>query len=164
MPAPRVARVAVDVPLAHLDRLFDYEVPDALVEDAVVGARVKVPFSGQLRDGWLIELVDESEVPHLARLRKVVSPEPIAVPAVYGLIRAVADHYAGTWWDVARLAIPPGTRPPRRPRSGCGPSPPRRRRPPFCPPTRWRVPARGAGRGPLTQGAVAGGRRPRRPG
>ena len=107
MSAPRVARVAVDVPLAHLDRLFDYEIPEALVGDAVVGARVKVPFSGQLRDGWLIELADESELDSLAKLRKVVSPEPIAVPRVNDLIRAVADHYAGTWWDVARLAIPP---------------------------------------------------------
>lgn len=107
MPTPRVARVAVDVPLAHLDRLFDYEIPDALVEDAVVGARVKVPFSGQIRDGWLLELAESSEVANLARLRKVVSPEPLATPRVAGLIRAVADHYAGSWSDVARLAIPP---------------------------------------------------------
>lgn len=107
MDAPRVARVAVDVPLAHLDRLFDYEIPEALVDDAVVGSRVKVPFSGQLRDGWLIDLARESEVEKLAKLRKVVSPEPLATPRVYDLIRAVADHYAGNWWDVARLAIPP---------------------------------------------------------
>ena len=66
MPTPRVARVAVDVPLAHLDRLFDYEIPDALVEDAVVGTRVKVPFSGQIRDGWLLELAESSEVANLA--------------------------------------------------------------------------------------------------
>lgn len=107
MPAPRVARVAVDVPLAHLDRLFDYEIPDALVADAVVGARVKVPFSGQLRDGWLIAIGEESEHDRLSAIRKVVSAEPIAVERTYELIRAVADHYAGTWWDVARLAIPP---------------------------------------------------------
>lgn len=104
---PRVARVAVDVPLAHLDRLFDYEVPEPLAEAAVVGARVKVPFAGTVRDGWLIELADTSEVASLARLGKVVSSEPIVTPAVYELIRAVADHYAGTWPDVARLAVPP---------------------------------------------------------
>ena len=99
--------MAVDVPLAHLDRLFDYEVPDALEPDAVPGARVKVRFSGTTRDGWLIELAATSEVESLARLSKVVSPEPIATGEVYALIRAVADHYGGTWPDVARLAIPP---------------------------------------------------------
>ncbi|MBB1516331.1 hypothetical protein H5398_10160 [Tessaracoccus sp. MC1679] len=104
---PRVARVAVDVPLAHLDRLFDYEVPEALAETAVPGSRVKVPFAGTTRDGWLIELADKSEVSALAKLGKVVSSEPIVTPEVYELIRAVADHYAGTWPDVARLAIPP---------------------------------------------------------
>ena len=29
---PRVARVAVDVPLPHLDRFFDYAIPDELAE------------------------------------------------------------------------------------------------------------------------------------
>lgn len=103
----RVARVAVDVALAHLDRLFDYEVPEALAEAAAVGSRVKVPFAGTMRDGWLIELADTSEVASLARLHKVVSSEPICTPEVYALVRAVADHYAGVWSDVARLAIPP---------------------------------------------------------
>lgn len=107
MGAPRVARVAVDVPLAHLDRLFDYEIPSSLAEDARIGTRVKVPFAGRTRDGWLIEIAESSEVDNLARLGKVVSTEPIVVPEVYGLIRAVADHYAGNWWDVARLAVPP---------------------------------------------------------
>ncbi len=105
--SPRVARVAVDVPLAHLDRLFDYEIPEPLAEAAVVGAKVKVPFAGTTRDGWLIELSDETRVESLARLGKVVSSEPVATPETYGLIRAVADHYAGCWSDVARLAIPP---------------------------------------------------------
>ena len=102
-----VARVAVDVPLAHLDRLFDYDVPDTLAEKAVPGARIKVRFAGTTRDGWVVELADHSEIDNLARISKVVSSEPIVTPAVYELIRAVADHYAGTWPDVARLALPP---------------------------------------------------------
>ena len=102
-----VARVAVDVPLAHLDRLFDYRIPEALEEAAVVGARVQVRFSGQQQRGWIVELADASEHADLAALGKVISSEPIVTPAVYAMIRAVADHYAGTWPDVARLAIPP---------------------------------------------------------
>ncbi len=105
--SPRVARVAVDVPLAHLDRLFDYEVPDSLAEAAVPGARVKVPFAGTMRDGWLIELADGSDLASLAKLHRVVSSEPLLSAELHGLIRAVADHYAGSWSDVARLAVPP---------------------------------------------------------
>ena len=40
-----VARVAVDVPLAHLDRPFDYLVPERLTAEAVPGCRVRVRFA-----------------------------------------------------------------------------------------------------------------------
>src|SRR5690349_4672886 len=50
-----VARVAVDMPLPHLDRPFDYFVPAALDADAVPGARVRVRFAGKLVDGFLLE-------------------------------------------------------------------------------------------------------------
>ena len=38
--AEQVAKVAVDVPLAHLDRLFDYRIPGKLLGDARPGVRV----------------------------------------------------------------------------------------------------------------------------
>ena len=103
----RVARVAVDVPLAHLDRPFDYRVPEALVDQAVVGARVRVRFAGRLRDGFILELAETSDRAELLSLHTVVSPEPVLTPAVARLVRAVADHYAGSFSDVVRLAVPP---------------------------------------------------------
>ena len=57
-----IARVAVDIPLPHLDRLFDYVVPETLVSQAQPGVRVRVRFAGRLRDGYLIELAETSEV------------------------------------------------------------------------------------------------------
>lgn len=102
-----VARVAVDTPLAHLDRLFDYRVPADLDELAVPGCRVKVRFAGRLVDGFLVERVATSEHDRLAFLAKVVSPEPVLRPEVLALARAVADRWAGTLADVLRLAVPP---------------------------------------------------------
>ncbi|MGV8845537.1 primosomal protein N' family DNA-binding protein [Tessaracoccus sp.] len=102
----RVARVAVDVPLAHLDRFFDYEVPEALVDVAVPGCRVKVPFSGRIRDGWLVSFGDAEPEMKLLALKSVVSSEPILDDALVELFRAVADHYAGVLTDVIRLAVP----------------------------------------------------------
>ncbi|MEV6370789.1 primosomal protein N' [Micromonospora musae] len=97
----------MDVPLAHLDRPFDYLVPASLDEQAVPGTRVKVRFAGQLVDGWLLERVASSDHPRLAYLEKVVSPEPVLSPEVSRLARAVADRYAGSLADVLRLAVPP---------------------------------------------------------
>ena len=103
-----VARVAVDVPLAHLDRPFDYLVPERLAESAVPGCRVRVRFAGQLTGGYLLERVAASDHPgRLATLERVVSPEPVLSPEVAALAREVADRYAGTLADVLRLAIPP---------------------------------------------------------
>jgi len=103
-----VARVAVDISLAHLDRPFDYLVPARLDQAAVPGCRVRVRFAGQLVDGYLLERAETSEHQgKLARLERVTSPEPVLTPEIFDLARAVADRYAGTLADVLRLAIPP---------------------------------------------------------
>lgn len=103
-----VARVAVDMSLPHLDRLFDYAVTDEQSQEAVAGARVRVRFAGQLVDGYVIERVSASaHEGRLARLSSVVSAEPVLTPEIARLARSVADRYAGTMADVLRLAIPP---------------------------------------------------------
>ncbi|MCZ4498182.1 MAG: hypothetical protein JWQ74_735 [Marmoricola sp.] len=102
-----IARVLVDLPLAHLDRAFDYAVPAAMAQTAVAGTRVKVRFAGQDVDGYLVERAGETEHPGLLQpLRRVVSPEPVLTPEVAELVAAVAARYAGTRSDVLRLAVP----------------------------------------------------------
>ncbi len=95
------------MPLAHLDRPFDYRVPADLDEAARPGVRVRVRFGGQLVDGWLLDRVESSELPKLSYLERVVSPERVLTPEVAALSRAVADRYAGSLADVLRLAVPP---------------------------------------------------------
>jgi len=103
-----VARVCVDVSLAHLDRPFDYLVPADADAEAVPGCRVRVRFAGQQVGGLLLERVAESgHVGHLHHLTRVVSAEPVLTPSVAELARVIADRYAGTLTDVLRLAIPP---------------------------------------------------------
>jgi primosomal protein N' (replication factor Y) (superfamily II helicase) len=102
-----VARVCVDVPLPHLDRTFDYLVPEHLGDTAHAGTRVRVRFAGQLVDGWILERVAASEHANLAYLDRLVSPERVLSPEVARLARAVADRYAGSLADVLRLAVPP---------------------------------------------------------
>ncbi|WP_235735138.1 primosomal protein N' family DNA-binding protein [Nocardioides alcanivorans] len=122
-----VAQVLVDLPLAHLDRAFDYLVPEKLADQAVPGARVKVRFAGHDVDGFVVgrSAVSDHEG-RLQPLRRVVSPEPVLSPAIAALSSSVAERYAGTRADVLRLAVPPrhatteratatGAAPPTRP-------------------------------------------------
>lgn len=110
VPADRdpVARLVVDVSLAHLDRPFDYLVPVQLAETAAPGVRVRVRFAGQLVDAFVLERLARSEhTGRLSYIEKVVSPEPVLHPEVASWARAVADRWAGTLPDVLRLAVPP---------------------------------------------------------
>jgi len=102
-----VARVAVDTGLAHLDRTFDYRVPEGLAA-AEPGCRVRVRFAGRLVDGVVLERAAGTEHEGaLSPLAALVSPEPMLSPEVAALCRAVADRAGGTLWDVVRLALPP---------------------------------------------------------
>ena len=157
-----VARVAVDVSLAHLDRPFDYLVPQRLAAAAVPGCRVRVRFAGQLTGGYLLARLAASDHPgRLAYLERVVSPEPVLRPEIAALAREVADRYAGTLADVLRLAIPPrhaaAEAAPAGP-AGAGPADGGGGgRPPAPAPGPWaRYPA-----GPAFLAALADGRAPR---
>ncbi|QDQ99202.1 primosomal protein N' [Tomitella fengzijianii] len=93
---------------AHLDRTFDYRVPEALDDEARPGVRVRVRFSGRLIDGYVLERVADTE--HQGRLgaiERVVSPLPVLTGELAALCEAVAQRYAGTRADVLRLAVPP---------------------------------------------------------
>ncbi|MFJ5998466.1 primosomal protein N' [Streptomyces sp. NPDC092370] len=134
-----VARVLVDKGVLHLDRYFDYAVPEELDADAQPGVRVRVRFGagrhrvregrregGGLIDGFLVERLAESDYAGpLAALAQVVSPEPVLSEELLGLARAVADRYAGSLADVLQLAVPPrNARAEQRPSPGPLPPPP----------------------------------------
>ncbi|MGX2998346.1 primosomal protein N' [Streptomyces sp. JNUCC 64] len=161
-----VARVLVDKGVLHLDRYFDYAVPEDLDADARPGVRVRVRFGagrGQVRDGrreggglvdgFLVDRIAESDYPGpLAALAQVVSPEPVLGPELLALARAVADRYAGSLADVLQLAVPPrSARAERRPSPD--PLPP----PPAPDPGSWER----YRQGPAFLAALAGGGSPR---
>lgn len=104
----RVARVVLDVPHPHLDRPFDYLVPEELDDVCQPGVRVKVRFAGQQREGFVVARAMGTEHGgRLASISSVVSPEVILDDRLLALCRAVADQHAGVLADVLRLAIPP---------------------------------------------------------
>jgi primosomal protein N' (replication factor Y) (superfamily II helicase) len=102
-----VARLYVDVPLPHLDRLFDYQVPTTLDEQVQAGSRVRVRFAGRLVDAYVVERTSEtSHEGPLAYLERAVGSEPVLTADTSTLFRAVADRWAGNFVDVVRLGVP----------------------------------------------------------
>ncbi len=106
IPLP-VARVCVMISPIHLDRAFDYLVPERLAHAAMPGCRVRLRFAGRLVDGFILSREPRSE--HQGRLRPIerVSGPVVVSPAVLALARGVADRYCGTLPEILRTAVPP---------------------------------------------------------
>ena len=102
-----IAHVVVSSGLAHLDRPFDYLIPDDLVGRIQVGARVRVKLAGRLCDG-VVMVVDHEQEPgvKLSPVVKLISEQVVSTPNQLRLARKVADHWAGTLDEVLRWAIP----------------------------------------------------------
>lgn len=56
------AKVLVDIKIKSLNKLFDYKIPNDMINDIKVGMRVIVPFGEQERLGFVIGLTNESSL------------------------------------------------------------------------------------------------------
>lgn len=112
-PAPKtadaisVASVAVDNPLPHLDRPFDYAVPAKLQDTVTIGSRVRVPFSGRLVNAVVTGLAATSQFEGKLSEIRSTSASPSFTPSAIDLARRIARRYGGSVWDVLRLMAPP---------------------------------------------------------
>jgi len=103
-----IAQVRIDTPVPHLDKVFDYQVPEKFSQTAVAGVRVRVRFAGRLVDGFIVGRVDTTSThASLRPIERVISAEVVLTPEVNVLADSVADRYAGTFSDVVRAAVPP---------------------------------------------------------
>ncbi|MFY9262958.1 MAG: hypothetical protein GX483_00830 [Actinomycetaceae bacterium] len=101
-----VAQVIVDLPQLHLDRVFDYEVPEEYA-DIEVGVRVRVELGGRTVDGFVIGRCCETLIGSPLRpIKRVVSPVPVLTPAILALARAVSARQSAPVANSLRLAIP----------------------------------------------------------
>lgn len=101
-----IARVLVDVDLAHMDRLLDYVIPDSLLDQAVVGCLVRVRFSGARVDGWIIERTRREVSESTGRVESVVSGTPVLTASLYEASRRVAQRFLATTSQVLSAAVP----------------------------------------------------------
>jgi primosomal protein N' (replication factor Y) (superfamily II helicase) len=105
----RVARVVVEVEPLHLDRPFDYRIPDDL--DVVAGQRVQVVFGGRMVRGLVVEVTDRTDVDvaRLLPLRRVLGEHVWVREPELGALRWAADRFGAPLADVIRHALPSRT-------------------------------------------------------
>lgn len=104
--------------VSGIDRVFDYEVPGALVEGVTPGVRVVVPLHGRSVRGWVVASGTRTEMDRDHRVPDVLAPVskvsgPGVVPELVSLTREVATRWQGPWRAVLTSASAPRLRPRR---------------------------------------------------
>jgi primosomal protein N' (replication factor Y) len=89
---PATARVCVDSPLPHLDRLFDYAIPAPLAPVVAAGSRVRVRFAGRLVHGVVCAVGATSDFDGALTAIRTSAAIPSYTEQGLALARAVADR------------------------------------------------------------------------
>jgi len=102
-----VAHVHLELQQPHLDRVFDYLIPEQFADTARVGVRVTVDIAGRQASGFIVARDSvTTTASRLRPLRRVVSAVPVLCPEVYEVAQQVAMSHAAPTADVLRLAVP----------------------------------------------------------
>lgn len=104
-----IAKVLINTQALSLDKYFDYLIPDHLLERAVVGTRVVVPFQNRSTLAYLWEITHKSEFDNLKQIEEILDFPPLIADYQYNLINWIAEYYFCNRVEVARLCLPPGT-------------------------------------------------------
>ena len=104
----QVAQLRLDLTPPHLDRVFDYLVPEPLADRVRQGIRVRVRFHGRLVNGFVVGMAAPTHTgSQLRPIERVISDEVVLTPDIQALVEQVAERQAGTFADVVRSAVPP---------------------------------------------------------
>jgi primosomal protein N' (replication factor Y) len=102
---PKVIEVAVAI---HLDRTFHYRVPPRLVDRALPGHRVFVPFGHRKLTGYILGTAKEADVTKLKDIIEVLDPDPLWTDAELEFFRWIASYYLYPLGEVLKTALPTG--------------------------------------------------------
>ncbi|GKQ42562.1 primosomal protein N' [Companilactobacillus sp. RD055328] len=87
-----IAKIIVDIPTMQTNRTFDYEVPVELAEVIQKGVRVEVPFGRRKIQGFVDELVDDSDFSgKLKPISNIIDIQPVLNDEMLQLSKWMAD-------------------------------------------------------------------------
>jgi len=105
----KIAKVVVGLPI---EGPFDYWVDETLRTQIAVGKRVRIPFGGRKRIGYVVGRTDKSRFP-MSRLKSifsVIDSAPILNDDLLQLTRQVSDYYGCSWGEVIETSLPKALR------------------------------------------------------
>lgn len=106
------AQVIVDVAAYPVDRPFDYRIPQKLAHVIEVGSRVKVPFGPRSVLGFVVGIVDTTDVPSnkIRNVSEVLDLEPVINAELLQLAKWLKHETICFEIDALQLMIPSALR------------------------------------------------------
>lgn len=102
------ASVVIDISAKGIDRSFEYVVPAGLVETALVGSTVVVPFGRTVRLGYVVEVTAQPGRSKHQEITAVIDEPRAFDETMAALAIWTAEKYICSVSDVLRLMLPPG--------------------------------------------------------
>ena len=100
----RSARIFVDTKITHLDQPYTYAIPKRFENSVTLGSLVRVPFSGRIIDGLVIEILDET-AGNLKEIKSVTFSDFLNEKSIHKL-EIIQNHYLCNLWDLIRNVYP----------------------------------------------------------
>ena len=103
-----IAKMAVSAAKYHIDRPYDYIIPEDLIGLARPGMRAVVPFGAGSKkvEAVILSLAYDSEHKQLKNLHSLLDPEPVFSDASIRLALWMSDRFFCTVFDALRAMLP----------------------------------------------------------
>lgn len=102
------ADVIVDISSGRLDKSYQYQIPEELLKQAVIGAPVCVPFGKRKQKGYIIGLSNEPKIEE-SRIRLIEGIEQkgrVITSQMIELAYYIKENFGGTMNDALRTVLP----------------------------------------------------------
>ena len=107
-----IAEVIVDVSTFHVDRPFDYAVPDDWIDIIEVGSRVKVPFGSRNVLGFVVHLKQQTTIDNnkLRAISQLLDMEPVLTTEMVTLAKWLKEQTICFEIDALQVMLPSALR------------------------------------------------------
>lgn len=106
----RYARIIVDIPVAGLNQVYDYTVPEGLRERIRIGQVVTVPFGRRRVNGFVVGFAEKPQIEagRVKDILKINTEELLFDEEMLKLLKWIAAYYKSYLIKVIKTAIPTG--------------------------------------------------------
>lgn len=102
----RYVQVIVDINHYQVDKLFDYSVPDQLIEKVALGKRVLVPFGTRNITGFIMNISHSTKRDDLKEIYEVLDEDAIVTTDLIELTKWMAQKYSCQQVQVLKTLLP----------------------------------------------------------